>query len=35
MTMTGSELRQKFLDYFTRHGHTVVRSSPLVPGSGI
>ncbi|HEX6775037.1 MAG TPA: alanine--tRNA ligase [Methylomirabilota bacterium] len=29
--MTGSELRQKFLDYFTRHGHTVVRSSPLVP----
>jgi len=31
MTMTGSELRQKFLDYFTRHGHTVVRSSPLVP----
>ncbi len=31
MAMTGSELRQKFLDYFTRHGHTVVRSSPLVP----
>jgi len=31
MTVTGSELRQKFLDYFTRHGHTVVRSSPLVP----
>jgi alanyl-tRNA synthetase len=31
MSMTGSELRQKFLDYFTRHGHTVVRSSPLVP----
>ncbi len=31
MTMTGSELRQRFLDYFTRHGHTVVRSSPLVP----
>ncbi len=29
--MTGSELRQKFLDYFARHGHTVVRSSPLVP----
>jgi alanyl-tRNA synthetase len=29
--MTGSELRQRFLDYFTRHGHTVVRSSPLVP----
>ena len=31
MTVTGSELRQKFLDYFTRHGHAVVRSSPLVP----
>jgi len=31
MSMTGSELRQKFLDYFTRHGHAVVRSSPLVP----
>ena len=31
MTMTGSELRQKFLDYFARHGHAVVRSSPLVP----
>src|SRR5215813_3280961 len=31
MTMSGSELRQKFLDYFARHGHTVVRSSPLVP----
>jgi alanyl-tRNA synthetase len=31
MAMTGSELRQKFLDYFTHHGHTVVRSSPLVP----
>ena len=31
MTMTGSELRQRFLEYFRRHGHTVVRSSPLVP----
>jgi alanyl-tRNA synthetase len=31
MTMTGSELRQRFLDYFRRHGHTVVPSSPLVP----
>ncbi len=28
---TGNELRQRFLDYFARHGHTVVRSSPLVP----
>src|SRR6266436_5765070 len=31
MAMTGSELRQKFLDYFRRRGHTVVRSSSLVP----
>ena len=31
MTMSGSELRQRFLEYFSRHGHTVVRSSPLVP----
>ena len=31
MIMTGSELRQRFLEYFSRHGHTVVRSSPLVP----
>jgi len=29
--MTGAEARQKFLDYFARRGHTVVRSSPLVP----
>jgi len=28
---TGNELRQRFLDYFGRNGHTVVRSSPLVP----
>jgi alanyl-tRNA synthetase len=33
MAMTGSELRQGFLEYFRRHGHTVVRSSPLVPAS--
>jgi len=31
MIMTGSQLRQRFLDYFARHGHAVVRSSPLVP----
>jgi alanyl-tRNA synthetase len=30
--MTGSELREKFLQYFERNGHTRVRSSPLVPG---
>ncbi len=29
--MTGNELRQRFLDYFARHGHTIVPSSPLVP----
>ena len=31
--MTGSELRQSFLEYFRTHGHTVVRSSPLVPAN--
>src|ERR1700744_2226132 len=29
--MTGSETRQKFLDYFAERGHRVVRSSSLVP----
>ncbi len=29
--MTGSEIRRRFLEYFQRRGHTVVRSSPLVP----
>ena len=29
--MTGSEIRARFLDYFRWRGHTVVRSSPLVP----
>jgi alanyl-tRNA synthetase len=29
--MTGHELRDSFLRYFERHGHTIVRSSPLVP----
>src|SRR3972149_6500726 len=28
---SGHALRQRFLDYFGRNGHTVVRSSPLVP----
>ena len=31
MSMTGKEIRQKFLEYFVRHGHTCVRSSPLLP----
>src|SRR5712671_2119328 len=30
--MTGAALREKFLQYFERNGHTRVRSSPLVPG---
>ncbi|MGH6947734.1 MAG: alanine--tRNA ligase [Kiloniellales bacterium] len=28
---TGNEIRSAFLDYFARHGHEVVPSSPLVP----
>jgi len=31
--MTGSQIRQKFLDYFAERGHRVVRSSSLVPGN--
>ena len=31
--MTGSEIREAFLRYFERNGHTRVRSSPLVPGN--
>jgi len=33
MTMTGAEVRRKFTDYFASKGHTVVRSSPLVPAN--
>ena len=29
--MTGSEIRQRFLTYFQKQGHTIVGSSPLVP----
>jgi len=29
--ITGNDLRRRFLDYFQRNGHTVVRSSSLVP----
>jgi alanyl-tRNA synthetase len=29
--MTGSQIRQKFLDFFAAHGHRVVKSSSLVP----
>src|SRR5215471_3620275 len=31
--MTGSAIRQKFLDYFASRGHRVVRSSSLVPAN--
>jgi alanyl-tRNA synthetase len=31
--MTGNEIREKFLAYFERHGHTRVRSSPLLPAN--
>src|SRR4249920_142040 len=31
--MTGHELRDKFLRYFEQKGHTIVRSSPLVPAN--
>lgn len=31
--MTGSEIREQFLEYFERHGHTRVRSSPLLPAN--
>jgi alanyl-tRNA synthetase len=30
--MTGTEIRQSFIDYFTKKGHTFVPSSSLVPG---
>jgi alanyl-tRNA synthetase len=33
MTMTGNEIRETFLKYFERHGHTRVRSSPLLPAN--
>ncbi|MDT4896649.1 MAG: alanyl-tRNA synthetase [Acidobacteriota bacterium] len=31
--MTGNEIRRKFLEYFERHGHKVVASSPLLPAN--
>jgi alanyl-tRNA synthetase len=31
--MTSNELRQAFLNYFKNHQHTIVTSSPLVPGN--
>jgi alanyl-tRNA synthetase len=31
--MKSTDIRRLFLDYFTRHGHTAVASSPLVPAN--
>src|SRR3954463_16388318 len=31
--MTGNEIREAFLKYFEQHGHTRVRSSPLLPAN--
>jgi alanyl-tRNA synthetase len=31
MSFTSTQLRQAFLDYFAKHGHTIVPSSSLVP----
>jgi alanyl-tRNA synthetase len=31
--MTGKEIRESFLKYFERYGHTRVRSSPLLPAN--
>jgi alanyl-tRNA synthetase len=31
--MKSSEIRTRFLEYFKRQGHTIVPSSPLVPGN--
>ena len=31
MTMTSTQIRQAFLDYFADNGHTIVASSSLVP----
>ena len=31
MTLASNDIRRSFLQYFERHGHRVVASSPLVP----
>ena len=31
--MKSSEIRQKFLEFFESHGHTIIASSPLVPNN--
>ena len=32
-TMTSSEIRASFLEFFRKNGHTVVASSSLIPGT--
>jgi alanyl-tRNA synthetase len=29
--LTGHDIRRRFLDYFARHGHRIVKSSPVLP----
>ena len=29
--MLAKEIRQKYLDFFVKHGHAVIKSAPLVP----
>src|ERR671931_2829855 len=31
--MTGNEVRNIFLNYFAKHGHKIVKSSPLLPAN--
>ena len=31
--MKSSEIRSRFLEYFKRQGHTIIASSPLIPGN--
>jgi alanyl-tRNA synthetase len=31
--ITGNEIRQRFMDFFARNGHRIVRSSPLLPAN--
>ena len=31
--MKSAEIRSRFLEYFQENGHTIVSSSPLIPGN--
>ncbi|MGH9825658.1 MAG: alanine--tRNA ligase-related protein, partial [Blastocatellia bacterium] len=31
--MTGNEIRQRFLEYFERNGHKILKSSPVLPAN--